>query len=324
MKKISVVMSVYNGEKYLREAVESILSQSFSDFEFIIVDDGSDDSTYAVLSSYAEKDRRIKLLRNSHNLGLAESLNKALEAAGGDFIARQDADDISFPERLQVQYEYLTADPDISVCSVYSWIAGEDGTPVYSFKYPVEHDNIVYSLEKGENPLIHGSVMLRRDILADIPKPPYRFGLAQDLDLWLRISQSAKFAVIPEELYLYRRGQGNISTKSSSCRKRNRELILQLHKERKEYGQEKTDWKSASDCGKDSSTSSFTGDKSYVPGYLFLLAGKQRSALKYFFSNIRFKFIPLIILALLPGAGTVAARFLHIRLSPWKNCKFRD
>jgi glycosyltransferase involved in cell wall biosynthesis len=105
--KVSVLMSVYNGESHLGEAVEGILKQTFTDFEFIIVDDGSTDSTWSILSEYATRDKRIVLLQNKNNIGLAQSLNKGLAMARGEYIARQDADDISLSVRFANQVEYL-------------------------------------------------------------------------------------------------------------------------------------------------------------------------------------------------------------------------
>ena len=101
--KVSVVMSAYNGERYLREAVESILNQTFNDFEFIIIDDGSTNSTGQILSSYAAQDPRIVLIRNRENIGLTKSLNKGLALARGEYIARMDADDVSLPNRFSEQ-----------------------------------------------------------------------------------------------------------------------------------------------------------------------------------------------------------------------------
>ena len=110
-------MSVYNGERYLREGIESILAQTFADFEFLIVDDGSTDGTWQVLTEYAARDSRIRLIRNSQNLGLTRSLNKGLSAAQGEYIARQDADDVSLPHRLEKQVVVLEHDPRVVLVS---------------------------------------------------------------------------------------------------------------------------------------------------------------------------------------------------------------
>ncbi|PSO83704.1 MAG: hypothetical protein BRC41_11810, partial [Cyanobacteria bacterium QH_9_48_43] len=101
--KISVVMPVYNGANYIREAVESILNQTFTDFEFIVIDDCSTDRSWEILTKYANQDQRVKLFKNEENLGVTKSLNKGLKLAQGDYIARQDADDVSLPERFEKQ-----------------------------------------------------------------------------------------------------------------------------------------------------------------------------------------------------------------------------
>ena len=118
MPVISVIMPVYNTkEKFLREAVESILNQTFTDFEFIIINDGSDSITEDIILSY--KDLRIKYLKNEQNLGIVQSLNKAVKTAKGKYIARMDADDISMPHRLEKQYEFMENHPQCGVCGTY-------------------------------------------------------------------------------------------------------------------------------------------------------------------------------------------------------------
>jgi len=111
--KISVIMSVYNGEKYLREAIESILNQTFRDFEFIIINDGSTDKTSEILSSY--NDPRIVIINNKRNIGLTKSLNKGLKMVKGEYIARQDADDVSLPERLERMVNFLDMNRDVGL-----------------------------------------------------------------------------------------------------------------------------------------------------------------------------------------------------------------
>ena len=113
---VSVLMAVYNAEKYLTEAVESILVQTFADFEFLIIDDGSVDGSAAILEDYAESDERVKVIHNSENLGLTKSLNIGLKLTQGKFIARIDADDVAVPERFEKQITFMDDHPDIGVC----------------------------------------------------------------------------------------------------------------------------------------------------------------------------------------------------------------
>jgi len=112
--KVTVLMPVYNGEKYLNEAIDSILGQTFKDFKFLIINDGSTDGTADILKSY--KDSRIKVTNNEKNIGLTKSLNKGLKMAKSEYIARMDADDISLPTRLQKQVEFMDSHPKVGVC----------------------------------------------------------------------------------------------------------------------------------------------------------------------------------------------------------------
>ena len=122
--KVAVLMSVYNGEKYLREAINSILSQTFNDFEFLIINDGSTDGTADILKSYT--DSRIKIINNEKNIGLTKSLNKGLKIAKGEYIARQDADDISMPERLKEEVAFLEIHKDYAVVGTFVKILNEN------------------------------------------------------------------------------------------------------------------------------------------------------------------------------------------------------
>ncbi len=128
--RVSVLMSVYNGERFLRDSVESILGQTFTDFEFLILDDGSTDSTCEILEEYANKDARIVLVRNDRNLGLTRSLNKGLRLVRGEYLARQDADDISLPKRLEMQVKFLDAHPEVGVVGSALEIIDENGNTI--------------------------------------------------------------------------------------------------------------------------------------------------------------------------------------------------
>ncbi|HXK49687.1 MAG TPA: glycosyltransferase family 2 protein, partial [Clostridiales bacterium] len=112
---ISVIMSVYNSEQYLQESIDSILDQTFNDFEFIITDDCSTDGSFEIIKSYAMLDKRIKYFRNSENIGLTKSLNLMLDIAKGKYIARMDSDDISMPDRFSKQFDFMENNPEIGV-----------------------------------------------------------------------------------------------------------------------------------------------------------------------------------------------------------------
>ena len=122
--KVSVIMAVYNGEKYLKPAIESILNQTVKNFEFIMIDDVSKEGSLEILKKFSKKDKRIKILRNKINIGLAKSLNRAIKLSKGEFIARMDVDDISLSERLEFQLKFLNENPDYAFCGCNCFISG--------------------------------------------------------------------------------------------------------------------------------------------------------------------------------------------------------
>ena len=142
MPQISVIMPVYNGERFLSEAVESILKQTYQDFEFIIVDDGSTDRSLEIIQYYQALDERIILIENGKNIGVASSLNKGISAAKGEFIARMDADDISLPERLEQQRAFMFTRPDLGVLGCNYYRIHADGELMDLCVLPESHDQL--------------------------------------------------------------------------------------------------------------------------------------------------------------------------------------
>lgn len=188
MPAISVIMSVYSEPlEWIKESTDSILNQTFEDFEFIIVDDNPQgDEQINLLQYYKNIDSRIELVFNKENVGLAHSLNKAIEMSRGKYIARMDADDIAVPSRFQAQYDYLEAHPNVAVCG--TWGKKFGNIPVLSYKRyetPVSPEQVkVASL--FASPMIHPSVMLRSNVVRNYM---YNANLrkAQDYDLWGRL-----------------------------------------------------------------------------------------------------------------------------------------
>ena len=205
---VSVLMPVSNGELYLREAVESILNQTFSDFEFLIIDDGSTDSTWEILGSY--DDPRIHLVQNEDNIGLIRSLNRGLGLARGKYIARMDADDVSLPERLVLQVNFLDAHPEIGVLGCGVWVIDGCGNPSHIRRFPAEHGVIKWHL-CFDVPIAHPTVMMRREVVARAGG--YRTDMvhAEDYDLWRRLSQVARLSNLPEVLLYLRRHEGCVT-----------------------------------------------------------------------------------------------------------------
>lgn len=209
--EISVLMAVFNGESYLKESLESILNQSYKNFEFIIVDDGSTDNTPAILKEC--HDPRVVLLKNDKNLGLACSLNRGLTCARGSFIARQDADDISLPHRLAFQLSFLKEKPSVGILGSYCHLIDRKGHKLWLYKVPLLDLQIRWK-SLLENPFVHPAVMLRREVLLQ-HKLSYDETLqtAQDYELWTRVLKYTQGANLKEPLVNYRLSQGITCTR---------------------------------------------------------------------------------------------------------------
>lgn len=217
--KLSVLMSVYNGASYLGEALDSILDQSFKDFEFIVIDDGSQDNTWEVLSDYAGKDSRLVLHRNKSNLGLTKSLNKGLNLARGEYIARMDADDISLSGRLEAQVNFLDTHPEVGLVSGGSQVIDETGRLIYEKIPPLEDEAIKMELLIKNNAIGHSTIMARTAKIREVGGYNENILYSQDYDLWLRLNVSTKFASLPVPVIKWR-----VQKKSISNTKRQEQL----------------------------------------------------------------------------------------------------
>jgi len=197
---VTVIMSVYNGEKYLRESINSMLIQTFTDFEFLIVNDGSTDNSVNIIQSY--NDPRICLVHNDGNLGLAVSLNRGIELAQGELIARMDADDISRPERLACQVSFMDANPQVGVCG--SWVRFFSNEQNSVWKLP-ESSEEIRCWQFHTVGVAHPSVMIRRQLFIEyrlLYDPKFRY--SQDYELWGRAIRYMDFANIQKVLLDYR------------------------------------------------------------------------------------------------------------------------
>jgi len=196
--KVTVLMPVYNGELFLREAIESILNQTFHDFEFLIIDDGSIDQSTAIIASYS--DTRIRFFSNGLNHGLIFTLNKGLDLAQGEYIARMDCDDFAFPDRLARQVEFMNQYPDIGLCGTAMKYMNND----IWVKHPTDHEDIKAGL-LFYCTLNHPTVMLRSSVVKsyslyyDIDCPH-----TEDYELWTRMAQLTRITNIPDVLLNYR------------------------------------------------------------------------------------------------------------------------
>ena len=201
---VSVLMTVYNGQRYLSAAVESVLEQTYHDFEFVIIDDGSTDSSPAILERYAKQDCRIRILTRS-NKGLTKSLNEGLQHVRGRYLARMDADDISLPNRFEKQVTYLDEHPDRVLVGTRCILIDPDGLPICEKRHIVmEHEEIDTLLLRMSWPLVHPSVMMRTEVVKQVGGYDERYRTNQDHDLFLRLAEVGKLANLPEILLLYR------------------------------------------------------------------------------------------------------------------------
>ncbi len=234
--KVTVLMSVYNGEKYLKEAIDSILGQTFKDFEFLIINDGSTDKTGEILKSY--NDPRIKIINNEKNIGLTKSLNKGLTLARGEYIARQDADDISMPERLEKEVEFLEQNRNVGLVGTDYLFINEKGKVIHIVKCLNGSRELKAKLLEG-NQFGHGSVMLRRECIDKVGVYREEFKFAQDYDFCLRIAEMYDVANISEPLYKWRIDSKSISVAKKALQDKYALLAIELAKERKKIGKDK-------------------------------------------------------------------------------------
>ena len=202
MPKISIITSVYNGEIFLSKAIESVLSQTFTDFEFLIYNDGSSDNTLHIIKQY--KDNRIILFSDSQNKGLIHRLNFLIEKSTGQYIARIDADDIWYPEKLEKQMDFINNN-NVDFVACYAKLIDSKGlTLKTSFKQYSNHDEIKKQLP-NKNFIIHSSIIINKNLLIKLGKYTENYLYAEDYELWLKLlKQHIPINIIPENLLAYR------------------------------------------------------------------------------------------------------------------------
>ena len=213
---ITVLMPVYNAALYLREAIESVLNQTFSDFEFLIINDGSTDESEKIVLSY--KDSKIRYIKNEVNLKLIATLNKGVELTKGKYIVRMDADDISLPHRLQTQFDFMEQHTNIALCgSWFESFGGQQGVA----KYVANHNEIMTKM-LYQCHFCHPSVIIRKSMLDSLNiKFDPLFTHAEDYDLFSRIGEKFELANIQEVLVKYRIHPGSVSQLNKDTQQRN-------------------------------------------------------------------------------------------------------
>jgi len=225
---VTVLMAVYNGEKHLVEAIESIMAQDFHDFELLVIDDGSTDKTPEILASL--KDGRIRVLTNEQNIGLTRSLNRGLKAARGLFIARMDADDKAQARRLAKQVDIM-GNEGIGVTVSWAGQIDDLGQPIGRWDSLLEPEDIFYLLN-FRNCITHSSVMFRRDLALDLGGYNEELLRAQDYEFWMRLSKKTRIVQIPEVLVYWRKTDDNISVRAKAGQDRSQYNLAKKNLER--------------------------------------------------------------------------------------------
>ena len=219
---VSVLMPVYNGEKYLSEAIESVLNQTFTDYEFIIINDGSTDRSKQIILRYIKNEKRIRLLENEKNLGLVQTLNKGLELARGVYIARMDADDICHQDRFLKQVRYMNNYPEVAICGTsYQTFGAKKATYIL----PVEHDAIKVGLIFGPS-ICHPSVFIRSSFIksSGLQYLSETFP-AEDYKIWVNTAKLEHLHNLSEVLLFYREHELQISTENKQWQKKQTDKI---------------------------------------------------------------------------------------------------
>jgi len=235
--KISVLMSAYNNDSYLKPSINSILNQSFANFELILIDDGSADQSLAIMQNLAVADSRVKILRNPENRGLTKSLNQGLKIAQGKYIGREDADDLSRPERLKTQYEYLEKHPEIFLSGSSAILIDEKGKTIGNY-FKKNNPEKLEKILKRHNHILHSSIMFRNQNIFYREK----FYFSQDYDLYLRLlSNGKKITNLAQTLIQYRCHRSSLSFKDCQKQKKFALLARKFYNQRLKSGRDEYD-----------------------------------------------------------------------------------
>jgi glycosyltransferase involved in cell wall biosynthesis len=218
---VTVVMSVFNGDEFLSETMDSVLNQTFRDFEFVIVDDGSTDATPDILSKYALRDSRIRVLREGKK-GRSAALNLGISLANGKYVANIDADDLAMPGRLEEQVAFMEGNPEVGVLGSAYEVITDSGDVIDIIGHPL-NDSEIGSVIFRYNPICHSSVILRKDIVLALGGYRSIFEPSEDYDLWLRMSERSRLANLHNVLVRYR-----VHAKQLSVRKQERQRLCVL------------------------------------------------------------------------------------------------
>lgn len=205
MPTVSVIMPVYNGARYLKESINSVLMQTYRDFEFIIINDGSWDETKSLLDSFAQKDKRIKIITNPNNIGIAKSLNIGIKASKGKYAARIDADDVWRPNKLYKQIQHLANNADVAMLFTNVDHINENGQIIKKKGEDIFYtENAIKENILRNNFICHSSVIINKTLVRSIGFYNENYPNTEDYELWIRIIASLKVEMLEEKLVQYR------------------------------------------------------------------------------------------------------------------------
>jgi glycosyltransferase involved in cell wall biosynthesis len=227
--RVSVVMTAYNGSRHLREAIESILRQTFRDFEFLIIDDASTDDTVAIVRGY--DDPRIRLIENGTNLGISRTRNIGIENARGEYLAALDHDDVSLPERLEREVAFLDSRPDVVLVGTGAKLL-EDGR-LSDYYDPIPEPHLLHWALMTRCPLIHSSICMRTSVLrAHALEYRAQYPCAEDFDLYHQLARIGKLVCLPDRLTIYREHGANTGTlQGNLMSERGQAFLLEVYRE---------------------------------------------------------------------------------------------
>jgi len=215
MPQVNIILPAYNAEKFIGAALDSLLNQTFEDFEIFVINDASLDNTAAICQAYADSDPRIRLIHNPGNKGVTKTLNRGLELATAPLVARMDADDIAMPNRLERQVAYMSENPDVGVVS--SWIrpTTSEGKIYTHFGNTPSDDDYLDWAFLFKNPIAHPAVMFRTELVRSVGGYGQEETLVEDYELWSKLHQKTKIHIIPEQLLIYHIHAQSVSNRNT-------------------------------------------------------------------------------------------------------------
>lgn len=225
---VSVLLCVYNGETYVNAAIDSVLTQTYTDFEFVIINDGSKDGTPEILEEVAKRDPRVRVVHQK-NSGLTRALNTGLALCRGQWIARQDDDDISLPQRLEKQVQYVTAHENVGLLGTACDVIDMDGNilPMQEVPLFTTHHDLCRELQY-RNPFVHTSVMYKRELIQNVGGYLEDYPAAEDYECWLRMANITQMSQLPDKL-VQRRISPDMICKLNSRKQRKSVLLAKWH-----------------------------------------------------------------------------------------------